>query len=78
MRVLTADGSGSLSVELRKNGTLITGTAQTIPAASQVSGASVTGLSVACAEGDVLTAYVTATGTDPGKGLAVDIKAVCN
>lgn len=77
-RVLTADASGSMSVELRKNGGLITGTGQTIPAASQVSGTSVTGLSATCVEGDIITAYITATGTSPGKGLAIDIKAVCN
>ena len=68
----TADASGSLTVELRKNGTAISGTSKTIAAASQVAGDSATG-SWAFTAGDVLTVYITAVGTTPGVGLVADI-----
>lgn len=72
-RCSTADASGSMVVELRKNGVQIAGTALTIPSASQVAGMGATGLSVAMAVGDILTVQVTTTGTTPGKGLHADI-----
>lgn len=71
-RCATADASGDLVVELRKNGVQISGTSTTIAAASQVAGGSSTG-SWDLAAGDILTAYVTGIGTGPGYGLIVDI-----
>ena len=75
-----ADASGSTTVELRKNGTAISGTSKSVAAADQTnaSGAAreVSGLSVAIAKGDVLTAYITATGATPRKSLYVDIEGV--
>jgi hypothetical protein len=72
-RCVTADASGNLVVELRRNGTQISGTPTTIAAASQVAGATTTG-SWSFAAGDILTVYVTAVGTTPGNGLTVDLK----
>jgi len=72
-RCSTADASGNLVVELRKNGAQIAGTPTTIAAASQVAGAGVTGLSVALVAGDILTVQITGVGTTPGKGLVADI-----
>lgn len=74
-RCLTADASGSLVVELRKNGVAVAGTSVTIAAASQTAGASATG-SWSFAEGDVLTVYVTSVGGTPGKGLIADLKGL--
>ena len=76
-RCLTADASGSTTVQLYKNGTAISGTSLSITAANQVAGQSLTGLSVALAAGDVLTCQVVSTGTTPGNGLVVDVQAVC-
>ncbi|WP_336791757.1 hypothetical protein [Gordonia malaquae] len=75
VRCLTADASGNLVVELRKNGTAIPVTSQTIAAANQVAGATVSGLSVSLAAGDILAVQVTGVGGTPGKGLVADIKA---
>lgn len=70
----TADASGSLTVELRKNGLQVAGTSVTIAAASQVTGQSITG-SWAFAAGDILTVYITAIGGAPvGVGLVADLK----
>lgn len=77
-RCATADASGNLVVEVRKNGVQATGTEKTIAFGSQVAGAGNTGLSIAFAAGDVLTVYVTAVGTTPGKGLVADIKGVAS
>ena len=74
-RAATADASGNLVVELRKNGTQVSGTPTTIAAASQVAGATSTG-TWAFASGDILTVYVTGVGTTPGKGLIADIKGL--
>lgn len=71
-RVATADASGNLVVELRKNGSQVSGTSTTIAAASQVAGGTSTG-TWSFAAGDILTVYVTAVGTTPGKGLIADI-----
>lgn len=76
-RALTADASGNLVVELRKNGVQISGTSDTIAAASQVAGHRVTGLSASLAVNDILTVQITGVGTTPGKGLVVDVEAVC-
>jgi hypothetical protein len=73
-RCATASASGNLVVELRKNGAAIPGTSATIPAATQVAGATVTGNWVFAA-GDVVTVNVTAVGTTPGNGLVADITA---
>lgn len=72
-RVNTADASGNLVVELRKNGATVSGTSTTIAAANQVSGGTATG-SWTFAAGDILTVYVTGVGTSPGAGLIADIK----
>jgi hypothetical protein len=76
VRCLTADASGSMTVQLYKNGTAISGTDLSVAAANQVAGASKTGLSVSLAVGDVLTMQITATGSTPGKGLVVDATGV--
>lgn len=74
-RVATADASGNLVVELRKNGSAVSGTSTTIAAASQVAGGTTTG-TWDFAEGDILTVQVTGVGTTPGKGLVADIKGL--
>lgn len=74
-RAATADASGNLVVELRKNGVAVSGSAATIAAASQVAGGTATG-TFAFAEGDILTVQVTGVGTTPGKGLVADIKGL--
>lgn len=74
-RCATADGSGSLVVELQKNGSQVTGTSTTIAYGSQVSGGTSTG-DWSFAAGDILTVYVTAIGGTPGKGLCADIKGL--
>ena len=74
-RALTADASGSLVVELRKNGGTVAGTSTTIAAANQVSGAGQS-LEETFAVGDILTVHVTSVGSTPGKGLVADIKAI--
>lgn len=71
-RAATADASGNLVVELRKNGSQVSGTPTTIAAANQVAGGTSTG-SWAFAAGDIITVYVTGVGTTPGKGLIADI-----
>ena len=71
-RAGTADASGNLVVELRQNGSAISGTSATIAAASQVAGATQTG-TWPLTSGDVLTVYTTAIGTTPGVGLVADI-----
>lgn len=75
-RCNTADASGNLVVELRKNGSTVSGTSTTIAAANQFTGAGQTGLTATFAAGDVLTVYITGVGATPGKGLVVDIGAV--
>ena len=71
-RAVTADASGNLVVELRKNGTQVSGASTTVAAASQVAGGTSTG-TWAFAAGDILTVQVTAVGTTPGKGLVADL-----
>lgn len=74
-RAATADASGNLVVELRKNGTQIATSVTTIAAASQVAGGTSTG-TWSFASGDILTVYVTGVGTTPGKGLICDVRGV--
>ena len=74
-RVATADASGNLVAELRKNGTQVSGTPTTIAAASQVAGGTSTG-TWAFAAGDIITVYITGVGTTPGKGLVADVKGL--
>jgi len=74
-RCAVADGSGNLVVELRKNGSTVSGTSTTIAAASQVNGLTSTG-SWSFSTGDILTVYITGVGTTPGTGLAADITGV--
>lgn len=66
----TADASGNLVVELRKNGSQISGTPDTIAAANQVAGHAMTG-TWDFAVGDIMLPWITAVGTTPGFGLAV-------
>lgn len=74
-RVNTADASGNLVVELRKNGSAVSGSSATITAASQVSGGTASG-SWSFATGDIITMYITGVGTTPGLGLVADITGV--
>lgn len=74
-RCATADASGNLVVELRKNGVAVSGTSTTIAAANQVTGGTSTG-TWSFAAGDILTVQITAVGTTPGKGLCADIKGL--
>jgi hypothetical protein len=71
----TIGGSGNLVVELRKNGSAVSGTAATIAAANVVTGGTVTG-SWAFAAGDILTVQITTADTTPGNGLVADIKGL--
>ncbi|OBA62177.1 hypothetical protein A5780_19145 [Nocardia sp. 852002-20019_SCH5090214] len=74
----TAGASGSLVVELRKNGSTVTGTSKTIAVADQTAGganATNTGTWDFDA-GDVLLPYITGVDTTPGNGLVVEILAV--
>ncbi|MBY6384009.1 MULTISPECIES: hypothetical protein [Rhodococcus] len=64
-----------LVVELRKNGTAVSGTSTTIGAGNQVTGGTSIG-TWAFAKGDVLTVYVTGVGTSPGKGLVADLEGL--
>lgn len=74
-RAATADASGNLVVELRKNGTQIATSVTTIAAASQVAGGTTTG-TWAFDAGDIISVQVTAVGTTPGKGLIADIRGL--
>lgn len=75
-RCATADASGNLVVELRKNGSTVSGSSATIAAASQVTpGGTATG-TWSFTAGDILTVYITAVGTTPGKGIIADLTAV--
>lgn len=74
-RSATADASGNLVVELRKNGVAVSGSSATIAAASQVAGGTSSGTWTFVA-GDILTVQVTAVGTTPGSGLVADIKGL--
>ncbi|MGW6698872.1 hypothetical protein [Nocardia sp. NPDC055049] len=74
-RGATPDASGNLVVELRKNGTTMTGSSATIAAGSQVAGGTATG-TYAYSAGDILTVQVTGVGTTPGKGLIADIRGL--
>lgn len=67
-RMGTADASGTTTVELRKNGTTVSGTSGT----ASTSPSTVTG-SWSFAAGDILTVYITAVGTTPGQRLTADI-----
>lgn len=74
----TADASGNLVVELRKNGSAVSGTSKTIAAADQTAGgANATNTGTwDFAAADVLTVHVTGVGTTPGSALIADIKGV--
>ena len=74
-RAATADASGNLVVELRRNGVAVTGSSSTIAAASQVAGGTATG-TWAFASGDIITVQVTGIGTTPGRGLIADIRGL--
>ena len=64
----TADASGTTTVELRKNGSTVSGTSGT----ASTSPTAVTG-TWSFAAGDVLTVYITAVGTTPGQRLTAYI-----
>lgn len=74
-RCNTADASGTLTVELRRNGSQIAGTSVSLATASQVGGLGASGLSVALAANDILTVQITAVGGTPGRGLVADVTA---
>lgn len=67
----TADGSGTTTVELRKNGTTVAGSGGT----ASVTPTPVTG-TFAFAAGDILTVYINTIGTTPGKRLTANMIAV--
>ena len=67
-RMGTADASGTTTVELRKNGSAVSGTSGT----ASTSPSAVTG-SWSFSAGDILTVYTTAIGTTPGSRLTADI-----
>lgn len=71
----TADASGNLVAEIRKNGATVAGSSTTIAAADQVAGGTSTG-TWAFAAGDFLTIFVTGIGTTPGKGLTAELKGL--
>lgn len=71
----TADVSGNLVAEIRKNGSTVSGTSTTIAAANQVVGGTSTG-TWAFAAGDFLTIFVTGVGTTPGKGVTAELKGL--
>ncbi len=77
-RGATADASGNLVVELRKNGVAVSGTSKTIAAADQTAGgANATNTGTwDFAAGDVLLPWITGVGATPGSGLIADIKGV--
>ncbi|AHH16602.1 hypothetical protein NONO_c18020 [Nocardia nova SH22a] len=76
LRANTADASGNLVVELRKNGSAVSGTSTTVAAANQVAGGTPnTSGPWSFAAGDILLPYITGVGTTPGKGLIVELKA---
>ncbi|NEW27233.1 hypothetical protein [Nocardia cyriacigeorgica] len=75
VRANTADASGNLVVELRKNGATVSGTSTSVAAANQVAGGTSSG-SWAFAKGDILLPYITGVGTTPGKGLIVEIEGL--
>ena len=77
-RGATADASGNLVVELRKNGAAVSGTSKTIAAADQTAGgANATNTGTwDFAAGDVLLPWITGVGATPGSGLIADIKGV--
>ncbi|WP_143861458.1 hypothetical protein [Nocardia amikacinitolerans] len=74
----TADASGSLVVELRKNGSQISGTNLTIAAADQTAGGANATASGTWdfAEGDILSVHVASVGSTPGTYLVANIKGV--
>lgn len=74
-RGLTADASGNTVAEIRKNGTVVSGTSTTVPAANQVAGVRTTG-TWAFAKGDILTIYITGVGTTPGRGFVADLEGL--
>ena len=74
-RVATADVSGNLVVELRKNGSAVSGSSATIAAANQVTGGTATG-TWSFAAGDIVTVQITANGNFIGNGLIADITGV--
>lgn len=74
IRATTADASGNLVVELRKNGSAVSGTSLSVAFGSQVAGGSNTGGPWAFSAGEILLPYITGVGGTPGKGLIVDIK----
>lgn len=67
-RMGTADASGTTTVELRKNGSTVSGSSGT----ASTSPSAVTG-SWGFSAGDKLTVYTTAVGTTPGNRLTADI-----
>lgn len=69
----TADGSGTTTVEIRKNGSAVSGTSSSRTSAEQTTPVTLNG-SWAFEKGDLLTVFITAIGTTPGSGLVVDLR----
>lgn len=67
-RFLTADGSGTTTITIYKNGTT---TGNTISIAATGTTGSWTGTPFTLAQNDILTAGITTLGTTPGNGLAI-------
>lgn len=70
-RMGTADASGTTTCELRKNGSTVSGTSGT----ATTNPTAVNG-TWSFSEGDILTVYISAVGTTPGKRLTADILAL--
>ncbi|ASZ74707.1 minor tail protein [Mycobacterium phage Phabba] len=68
---------GNMSVEVRKNGALVTGTQTAITPAQQAAPFTVTG-SWSFAAGDLLQVYISQVSPTPGVGLVADMRAVLN
>ncbi|WP_405181012.1 hypothetical protein OG225_07475 [Nocardia sp. NBC_01377] len=66
-------GTGNLVVELRRNGTTVTGTSATIAAANHTADTTVTG-DWNFSAGDRLTVYVTSVDSPVGRGLQASLK----
>ncbi|MEV0356375.1 hypothetical protein AB0H71_09960 [Nocardia sp. NPDC050697] len=68
-------GTGNLVVELRRNGTALTGSSATIAAAAHATDTTVTG-DWNLAAGDRLTVHITAADSPAGRGLQASLKGV--
>lgn len=80
-RGISADASGSTTVEVRRNGSTITGSSLSVSSANQWtygSNVRITGMSQAISAGDVLRPYISAIGTTPGAGFSAVLVGTVN